>query len=251
MAEITHVGIPVENGRMRAALSLPDDDLQPAPAVLIPHALFGLNDDIRDIAARFADHGYVAVAPDLYSAHPPLLPKPICILRTMRSLLPGGGRVYGDLMQAHEWLAARDDVDPSRLAVAGFCLGGGFAILHAVRAPIGAAAAFYGRVPRDRDALDGICPTFAGYGANDRAFARQPQYLRDHLTELDVPHEIVVYPDAGHSYMNRQRRIIGWLSRSSRAAAYHEASAEDSWTKMLAFFDQHLNGPVADQPPAD
>ena len=129
------------------------------PGVLVLHELFGLNDDIRRIARRFAEHGYVALAPDLYSVGPRA--KPICIRRTMRALRSGSGRAFDDIEAARAWLAEREDVDESRLAVAGFCLGGGFAILHAARSPIGVAADFYGAVPREVEAsggdLSGLC----------------------------------------------------------------------------------------------
>ena len=244
-ADLPHISVPVSGGRMRAALALPENTDGSAPGVLVLHELFGLNDDIRGIAARFADNGYVALAPDLHSAHPPLLPKPICMMQTMRSLLRGNGRTHADIAAAQDWLAARAEVDASRMAVAGFCMGGGFAILHAARAPVGAAAAFYGAVPREAEALDGICPTFAGYGELDTRFASQPPRLERRLTEIGVAHEVIVYPGAGHSYMNRHGGLLGRMERRRGRMGYHEASAEDSWSRMLAFFDTHLNAPPA------
>ena len=79
----------------------------------------------------------------------------------MRTLADGEGRAFADIEAAHAWLAARDEVDQSRMAVAGFCLGGGFALLHAARAEMGTVANFYGRVPREADELEGICPVYA------------------------------------------------------------------------------------------
>lgn len=54
----------------------------PWPAVVVLHEIFGLNDDIRRITDRFASHGYVAFAPDLFQRGP----KPLCVINVSRSL---------------------------------------------------------------------------------------------------------------------------------------------------------------------
>jgi len=241
MSEQT-VSIPTGNGDLTAFVAAPDPAAAPGPAVLVLHELFGLNDDIRRIARRFADNGYVALAPDLYSVGPRA--KPICIRRTMKALRSGEGRAFDDIEAARSWLAARDDVEDSRIAIAGFCMGGGFAILYAARAPSGAAADFYGAVPREQEALEGICPVFAGYGERDRVFVGQADRLRGHLEQLGVEHEVTVYSGAGHSFMNRHGPIRSLLVRlSPMAVGYHEASSEAAWATMLEFFQRNLGAP--------
>lgn len=245
MPWIEDVNVPVADGEMKAALALPDQPREPAPGLLVLHELMGLNEDIRRIALRFAENGYAALAPDLYSVGPP---RPICIRRTMQSLSRGHGRAFDDLEAAQRYLNGLDEVDESRLGVAGFCMGGSFAILHAVRAPLGAAAAFYADLPGSAEQLDGICPLFAGYGGRDQRFARKPEHLRRYLEQLDVPHEIALYPDAGHSYMNQQRGpapLRALMRRSRMAVGYRHDAAEDSWRRMLAFFKQHIDGGAA------
>ena len=238
------VRIPTGDGDLSAFLARPDSSDSPdspRPGVLVLHELFGLNDDIRRITRRFADNGYVALAPDLYSVGPPL--RPLCIRRTMRALNSGSGRAFDDIEASRQWLADRADVDESRLAVVGFCLGGGFAILHAARSPIGAAADFYGAVPRDPQELEGICPVFGAYGEHDRAFLGQADRLRSHLDQLGVDHEVTVFPDAGHSFMSQHSGVQSLLVRfAPMTAGYHEPSAEAAWTAMLDFFDRHLTG---------
>lgn len=233
------VRIPTGDGDLTAYVASPDQAGEPRPGVLVLHELFGLNDDIRRIAGRFAESGYVALAPDLYSVGPRA--KPLCIRRTMQALRSGEGRAFADIETCRTWLAARDDVDQSRIAVAGFCMGGGFAILYAARASIGAAADFYGAVPREAKALDGICPVFGGYGERDRVFVRQADRLRGHLQQLGVDHEVNVYRGAGHSFMNQHGRVRSLLIRlSPMQAGYHEESAEAAWATMLDFFERNL-----------
>ncbi|MYG19892.1 MAG: hypothetical protein F4208_10105, partial [Gemmatimonadales bacterium] len=132
------VRLATSDGELSAYLATTGQAGGSRPGVIVLHELFGLNDDIRRIARRFAEHDYVALAPDLYSAGAG--PRLLCIRRTMAALRSGTGRAFDDIEAARQWLAARPEVDASRLAVAGFCMGGGFAILYAARGPIGAVA---------------------------------------------------------------------------------------------------------------
>ena len=238
---IQEVRVATGDGDLLAALALPGEADLPSPGVIVLHELFGLNDDIRRITQQFAENGHVALAPDLYSVGPRL--RPICIRRTMKALRSGSGRAFDDIEAARAWLAERDDVDESRLAVAGFCLGGGFAILHAARAAVGVAADFYGAVPREAEQLEGSCPVFAAYGEKDRVFSGQAARLGGHLEQLGVEHEITVYAGAGHSFMSQYGGFQGFLVRhSGMSVGYHQESAEAAWTTMLNFFDRHLGG---------
>ncbi len=238
---VVEVRIPTEHGALKAALARPSNNNSPAPGVIVLHELFGLNNDIRRIAEQFADHGYVAIAPDLYSVGPPL--RPICIAQTVRMMRRGAGRPFDLIEASRAWLADRDEVDESRLAVAGFCLGGGFAMLYAARAPLGAAAVFYGQAPRSARRLEGICATFGAYGDQDRIAGRDAEVLRAHLEELGVDHEVKVYPGAGHSFMHQYSGLRGQFVRLGPGPiGFDEPVAADAWASMLQFFDQHLSG---------
>ena len=234
----TEVTFPSSTGRpMRAALALPAGAGR-RPAVIVIHEIFGLNDDIRRISGRFADLGYVALAPDLYDTDGARL---LCIARTMLTLRRKDGAAFADLEAARRWLATRDDVDAARTGVVGFCMGGGFALLYAVRAPLGAAGVFYGEVPASPEELRGVCPVVAGYGARDRLFVRNAQRLEEHLTALGVAHDVRVYPDVGHSYMSRHTGPMATLAAWGPMAVGFDAAAEaDSWQRIEAFFRTHL-----------
>jgi carboxymethylenebutenolidase len=161
------------------------------------------------------------------------------VLRQLRS---GGGATVEDLDGAREWLTGRDEVDGSRVGVAGFCMGGGLATLYAVRAPVGVAAPFYGEVPKTADELRGICPVVAGYGARDRLFAGQGRRLDRLLEELGVPRDVEIYDDAGHSFMSPHEGLLARImSFGPMAVGYDEAAAEHSWERMLRFFRAHLD----------
>lgn len=227
---------------IRAAVARPEPaGPERVPGVLVVHELLGLDDDIRAIAARFAEAGYVAVAPDLLGDDAPRL---VCMARFLRGVgRVGESRPYRDLEAARAWLAAQPGVEAGRLGVVGFCAGGGFVLLWAPGAPVRVAGAFYPAVPADRSRLAGICPVIAGFGGRDRVFGGGGPALAAALTDLGVDHDVRTYPEAGHSYMNRHGGLVSRLEPLlPTAGGYVEDAAEDSWRRLLAFFDRHLAG---------
>ena len=222
---------------MRAALAAPDD-ADKHPAVIVIHEIFGLNDDIRRMTSRIGGLGYVALAPDLYDG-PGV--KAICVARTLMTLNRGSGAAFDDIEAARKFLIAQPNVDASRLGIIGFCMGGGFALLYAVRAPMQVAATFYGDVPSESSELRGVCPVLGGYGADDRMFAKQGARLDSHLRELGTDHDVVIYPGAGHSYMSPHGGVMATIGAwGPMKVGYNHNAAEDSWKRIDAFFAKHL-----------
>jgi carboxymethylenebutenolidase len=80
----------------------------------------------------------------------------------------------------------------------------------------------------------------ASYGGRDRSLPGAAAKVEAVLAELDVPHDVKEYPDAGHGFLNRHNG--GPLNVVMRLAGfgYHQPSAEDAWGRILRFFDTHL-----------
>ena len=116
----------------------------PAPGILVLHELFGLNDDVRRIADRFADLGYVAVAPDLLDRG-----RISCVARAMAQIQRGEGSIVDAAEEHLRPLADREDVVDRRVAVVGFCMGGSFALLLGARGTAQAISTSYGIFPGD------------------------------------------------------------------------------------------------------
>jgi carboxymethylenebutenolidase len=233
----SEIRIPLPDGKtLDAALAMPEGN-GPHPGVVVLHEAWGLNDDIRRIARRLASEGYVAVAPDLYSHGN----RALCLTRLMMDTYTGraSDRTLGDIGAARAALAERPEVDGERLAVIGFCQGGGFALAFAVRGPVKVAGVNYGAVPKDGDKLAGVCPVVASYGGRDRVMGKLGDRLERHLTELGVPHDVKTYPDVGHSFMGQHEN---WMSKlpNPMALGYSGAEAEDAWRRILGFFAEHL-----------
>jgi carboxymethylenebutenolidase len=214
----------------------PDQPLPPHPAVIVVHEIMGLNDDMRRIATRFADSGYVALAPDLLGSGF----KPLCIARFVRGVgALANGRPYREMRAFHDWLARRPQVDADRIGMAGFCIGGGFAILYAARGEreLRAVAPFYGALPNDMSVIPDVCPTVASYGGRDGTFGKKGPLLEAALAEAGIPHDVKTYPDAGHSFMSQHDGLLlAMMSRGPMNVGHDPDAAEDAWTRTLAFF---------------
>ena len=224
------------SGELGAYLAVPRGT-GPWPGVVVIMDAVGLSDDIRLQADRLAAEGYVAFAPDLYSGRGIR-----CVVATLQASRTGKGQVYDDLEAARAWLAAREDCT-GKVGSIGFCMGGAFALLTAPRG-FQAASVNYGEVPKDAvEKLTGACPVVASFGRRDRTLPGRAQRLEQALTTLGVDHDVKEYPDAGHSFMNRINTgpLISPIQRFV-GLDYHHPSAEDSWKRILDFFDAHLAG---------
>jgi carboxymethylenebutenolidase len=205
--------------------------------LLLIHDIIGMSEDMSRIAERFAEHGYVVVVPGFFGPGS-WLP---CVARAVATLRRGRGPQFDRLSAALDEARAHPDVRPERVGVVGFCLGGGFALLLAARDGAAAVAAFYGDVPRNLERLRGLPPCVAGYGGRDRMFGPQADRLDSYLREHGIEHDLTVYPHAGHAYANQHTGPVAWAAaHSPTRAGYDHAAAEDSWARMLSFFERHL-----------
>lgn len=198
----------------------------PFPGVVVIHEIYGLNDNIKDIAHRFASEGYVALAVDLFAGRN----RAVCMFRFMGQLLltPLKNSSITALQQALTFLSEQPGVDSARIGAVGYCLGGSFAIAWACNDNrLKAIAPYYGMNPRPQEALARLCPVVGSYPDKDFTTAHG-QKLVVALEQHNIPHDIKIYPHSRHSFFNDQ------------GPAYNEEVANDSWQRVLAFFSQRL-----------
>ena len=215
----------------------------PFPGVVVIMDALGLSDEIRQQADHLATAGYLAFAPDLYSGRGLK-----CVLATVKASRSGAGEAYEDIEAARRWLHDREDCT-GQVGIIGFCMGGGFALLSAPRYDFQAASVNYGEVPSDAaQRLAGACPIVASYGQRDRTLKGRADKLQAALNTLGVPHDVKEYPGAGHSFMNRISTGPFGPAVKILGLNYEHDAAQDAWSRILDFFDEHLRAP--DRTPA-
>ncbi|WP_457974626.1 dienelactone hydrolase family protein [Arthrobacter sp. D1-17] len=221
------VQFPAEGTDISAYLARPEGD-KPVPAVLVCHENRGLTPHIQDVARRFAKEGYAALALDLLSREGGTA-------NLDRDAIPGALTKAGaqrhvtDFKAAFAYLNSQDYVDAGRIAMTGYCFGGGITWQTATELTgLKATSAFYGPAP-DLGKVPNIKPAVFGVYAelDDRITGPLPE-LRDALAGTEVRHELKVYPGVDHAFHN------------DTGERYNETQATAAWNDTLAWFKQYV-----------
>jgi carboxymethylenebutenolidase len=216
------------NGRQTGAYLTRPEGAGPWPGVVVIQEWWGLDEHIKDVANRFAEAGFVAIAPDLYYGAVATEPNEAQKLR----MALDWDKALMAIQKAIDALVAHEQVSPKQVGVIGFCMGGGLAWHAAAKlAHVGAAAPFYGGGPEMSDAevaqIKG--PVLAVFGELDQGVS--PEVANKRAAQMDkagVKHETVIYPEAQHAFFNDTRQ------------AYNAQASADAWQRTLKLFRETL-----------
>jgi len=198
------------------------------PALIAIHEWWGLNDWVKDEAQKFAAQGYVVLAVDLYRGKVATTPDEAHEL--MRGVPDDRG--LRDLEAAFAYLASRPDVDASKIADVGWCMGGGYSIKLAVDQPkLAACIVNYGPLPTDPANIAKIHARVMGnFGADDRGITPASVNAFDAaMKSAGKSTDIKIYDGAGHAFENPNNQ-----------EGYRPAATADAWTRMTAFLKKTL-----------
>lgn len=210
-------------------LARPADDGE-YPAVVMIHEWWGLNDNIRAMARRFADNGFVALAVDLYEGRTASRPDKARAL--MQAAMERPARLRRNLEQAYYYL----DIMPSteRIGSVGWCFGGGWSLRTALMFPeeLDAGVIYYGELVTDRERLQPLQVPILGIfgGADPVVPPDRARAFEQVLTELGKTHRIHIYEGAEHAFANPS------------GESYDPEAAASAWARTMAFLRTHLAG---------
>jgi carboxymethylenebutenolidase len=205
------------------------DKAGPAPAVIVIHEWWGLDDWVKQQAQGLAKEGYAALAVDLYRGK--VTNKQEEAHQLMMGTPPD--RAMRDLKAAYAFLQGRSEVRKDHIGVIGWCMGGRYALALATEEPtLGAVVAYYGAPPTDAAAIARIkAPVLGNFGAEDKGPSpEQVKAFEAAMKAASKPVDVKVYEGAGHAFANVNNPWKG----------YREAAAKDAWSRTVAFFNQHL-----------
>lgn len=199
----------------------------PHPAVIMIHEFWGLKPEIAGKADALAEQGYIVVAPDLFrGSTTSLVPRAI-----FQVVSNPPAQVNADLDAVFAWLASQPDVRADRIAVMGFCFGGGTSLRYSLtNNQIAATAIFYGSVIGDAGQLAALPgPVLGIFGGADVSIPlSEVRAFEAGLQQAGVPHEITVYEGQPHAFVTSMEEI-------RRGGAQQQA-----WNQLLAFLDRSL-----------
>ncbi|WP_052683964.1 dienelactone hydrolase family protein [Rhodococcus sp. B7740] len=213
----------------------PSTHAAPTAAVMVVHDITGSESDIVESLRIVAQQGYLAVAPLLYTGGGSKL---TCMVATMRSLAMRRGPAF-EVIELTRTAILDDALCNGEVAIVGFCMGGGFALLEADRRYV-AAAAFYGYLTSYKSISEQSCPVVASFGSRDPLLPRGEHRLRRALDSRGVESDIKTYPGVGHGFANHIDLVPEKLLRIT-GFGYNQAAATDAWTRVFEFLSARFS----------
>jgi carboxymethylenebutenolidase len=221
------ITFPSGTEKPSAYLALPEGTGR-KPAIIVIQEWWGLNDFVKGKADEFAKKGYVGFAPDLYRGK--VATDPDTAHQLMRGMPED--RAIRDLKAAFDYLRSRDDVDATRIASVGWCMGGGYSLALALEQPkLAGAVIYYGRLVTEDAKIKSLAvPLLGNFGGKDEGIP--PDSVREFERKAKAAGKSVdfkIYPNAGHGFAS---------SRDPKV--FRPDDAKDADARTDAFFERVL-----------
>jgi carboxymethylenebutenolidase len=209
-------------------LAVPDGDR--APATIVLQEWWGLDDHIRSVCDRFAQEGFLALAPDLYRGESTTQPSEA----QQKMMALSMDQAEQDMRGAVDYLTAHPAFNGHGVGAVGFCVGGGLAIWAAATSPrVRAAVTYYYVMPHGKPDVSAIQAAVLGhFGTHDEFVpAEAAQALEAELQDAGVRARFTYYAGAGHAFFNNTDRL----------GTYDAQVAQSSWEHTIQFLHKELD----------
>ena len=222
---LEEVTLTTDGGQtVSAALALPET--LPAPTVLLIHEWWGLNDEIKAVAAEFAALGYVALAVDLYKGE--VAEDPDAARALMGAV--NEGEATDTLTSWIGWL--RDhEASTGMVGTVGWCFGGGWSLSASTATPVDATVIYYGRVNHPAEDLESLSGPVLGHFATEDQWinAEMVGGFESAMAEAGKSDQLEVYwYNAQHAFANPS------------GGRYDEEDAKLAWSRTVTFLTKYL-----------
>ncbi len=198
------------------------------PGVVVIQEWWGLVPHIKNIADRFAEAGFLALAPDLYHGKATKSPDEAGKLMMAMSI----DQSERDLAGAVTYLKSHPRNSSSKVGTVGFCMGGALSLYAASKNnDVSACVIYYGGHPKVQPDLPGLEAPILGLYAERDGFVTVASVrdLERKLVGLGKEYEFHIYPGVDHGFFNDERTDV-----------YNKAAAEDAWKRTVDFFRKIL-----------
>jgi len=197
----------------------------PAPTVLLIHEWWGLNDQIKSVAAEFAKQGYIALAVDMYGGE--YASDREGAMKLMKGLDAKAGTEQ--LVSWIDWLKSHEK-STGKVGTIGWCFGGGWSLNASIATPVDATVIYYGRCNKTAAELATLnSPVLGHFGTLDKSInADMVGGFEKAMAAAGKTDLSVHWYDANHAFAN------------PTGARYDEADAQLAWERTLAFYKKHL-----------
>jgi carboxymethylenebutenolidase len=196
----------------------------PAPTVILVHEWWGLNDQIKSVAAEYARLGFVAIAVDLYSGN--VATSPEDARSYMKSV--NATEAVETFQKWNSW-ARNNPKTTEKLSTVGWCFGGGWSLNASLHSSVDATVIYYGNVARKAEELKTLSGPVMGH------FATRDQWINKGMVDGFVremaaagkPAPQIFWYEADHAFANPS------------GARYDQVDAQLSWQRTLDFLKQN------------
>ena len=200
------------------------------PGIVLTQEWWGIEPHVLDLAQKLAAQGFIVLVPDLY--HGQVATEPDDARKLVLLVRENVDRALGEVELALEYLRGHAQVQPKKLGIMGFCMGGMLTFKTASRyAHLGAVSPWYGGGydPAAEDLTRINAPILAVYGEQDGGISpAQIELIEKTIRAAGKDITVKVYPGAGHAFLNNTH------------GSYNAAAAKDAWQLVLDFFKRTL-----------
>ncbi len=223
------VDLKVNGDNAYAFVAEPDDNTK-HPGMVLIQEWWGIEPHIIELAQKLAADGFVVAVPDLY--HGKVATEPDEAKKMIMMIRGNVDKAAKEIMGALDTVKAMPNVEPKKLGLMGFCVGGFMAYTVAERyADLGAVVAFYGAgyQPTPESVAHVHAPVLAIYGSRDHSVtAEQRQHIEQVYKQAGKDITVKVY-DAGHAFLNPSH------------GSGNEKAAAEAWPLAVNFLKEHLH----------